>query len=140
MDARYPGRAIRTRDAIEQTAVVVVGTLVEPGTLSPGPPGTQHVDNAVFRIERTLTPSEGTSPRVAGTVRVSYTRQVFPAAAAEAALERGSSYVLFSTIKSPQQLNAIKIVPSSDEAARVVASAFGDGARHSSDPASSRMA
>jgi hypothetical protein len=137
---RHPGRSIRTRDAIEQTSIVVVGTLVEPGTVSPGPPGSQHVDNAVFRIERTLTPSEGTVPRVSGNVRVSYTRQVFPQASAEAPLERGASYVLFSTVQSPQQLHALKIVPHSDEAARVVATAFGDGARHSGDPSADRIA
>jgi hypothetical protein len=140
VEVKYTGRSIRTREAIEQTAVVVVGTLVEPGTVSPGPPGSQHVDNAVFRIERTLTPSEGAAPRVAGTVRVSYNRQVFPPSSAEAPLERGSSYVLFSAVHSPQKLNALKIVPSSDEAARVVATAFGDGARHLSDPSSNRIA
>ena len=139
-EGRHPGRSIRTRDAIEQTSVVVVGTLVEPGTVSPGPPGTQHVDNAVFRIDRTLTPQEGTAPRVSGTVRVSYNRQVFPESSAEAPLERGSSYVLFSTVHSPQRLHALKIVPHSEEATRVVASAFGDGARHSGDTSGDRIA
>ena len=140
MEVRHPGREIRTREAIERTSVVVVGTLVEPGIVSPGPPGAHDIDDAGFRIDRTLTPTAaGTSP-VSGTVRVWYTRQVFPEAAAEAALERGRPYVLFCTIQSPQRLFALKIVPHSEEAVRVVASAFDSGARHASGDSGGRVA
>jgi hypothetical protein len=140
VEARHPGGEIRTREAIEQTTVVLIGTLVEPGILSPGPPGAHAIDDATFRIDRTLTPTAaGTSP-VSGTVRVSYTRQLFPEASAEAPLERGRSYVLFCTIQSPQRLFALKIVPDNEEAVRVVASAFDGGARHSSGDPGDRVA
>jgi hypothetical protein len=139
MEAQHPGRSLRTRDAIERTSIVVLGTLVEPGTVSPGPPGSQHIDNAGFRIERTLTPAEGASTKISDNVRVSYTRQVFPQASAEAPLERGSSYVLFCTVHSPQRLHALKIVPHSEDAVRVVASAFAGGARHAGDTSADRI-
>lgn len=130
VEAKHPGTSIRTREAIERTSVVVIGTLVEPGTLSPGPPGAHRIDDAAFRIERTLTPGPAGVPPVSGTVKVSYTRQVFPEAEAEAQLERGRPYVLFCTVHSPQRLHALKVVPHSEEVDRVVASAFDGGARH----------
>jgi hypothetical protein len=140
MEARYAGRDMRTRTAIEQTSVVVVATLTEPGTPSPGPPGTQHIDGARFRVERTLSPAAGGAASVSGDVRVSYSRQVLPQAKAEAELERGSSYVLFCAVLAPGRLDAVKIVPHSDEAVRVVAAAFEGGAQHGTDPASQRFA
>jgi hypothetical protein len=140
VEAKHPGRAIRTRDAIEQTSVVVLGTLVEPGTVSPGPPGAQHIDDAGFRIERTLTPAGSGAQAVSGNVRVSYTRQVSPPAEAEPALERGAKFVLFCTIHSPRRLHALKVVPHSEEAVRVVASAFDNGARHPRDTSGDRIA
>jgi len=140
VQARLPGTAIRTREAIEKTAVVVLGRLVEQGTISPGPPGAQHVDDAQFRIERTLTPREGAAPSVSGTVRVSYTQRVFPEAKAEAPLERNASYVLFCTVHTPRRLHALKIIPHSEETVRIVASAFGAGARHAAPTASGRIA
>jgi len=140
VEARHPGAELRTRDAIEQTTVVLTGTLVDPGVVSAGPPGAHAIDAATFRIDRTLTPTAaGTSP-VAGTVRVSYNRQLFPEASAEAPLERGRSYVLFASILSPQRLFALKIVPHNEEAVRVVASAFDGGARHSSGDPGDRIA
>ena len=140
MEDRHPGGEIRTREAIEQTAVVLVGTLVDPGLVSPGPPGAHAIDDATFRIDRTLTPTAaGTSP-VSGTVRVSYNRQLFPQASAEAPLERGRSYVLFASILSPQKLFALKIVPNNEESVRVVASAFDGGARHSTGDPGDRIA
>jgi len=141
VEARYLGRGLRTRDAIERTSVVVVATLVEPGTLSPGPPGAQRIDEATFRIDDTLTPSGAASgPGSGRTVKLSYLRQVFPEAEAEAPLERGQRYVLFCTQMDARGLNALKIVPHSDEAVRVVASAFRGGARHSAPDAGERMA
>lgn len=140
MDARHPGRAIRTNEAIEQTSVVVMGTLVEPGTVSPGPPGAHDIDDATFRIDRTLTPAAGGSATVSGTVKISYTRQVLPEAEAEAQLERGRQYVLFCTVHSGQRLHALKAVPHSEEAVRVVASAFGSGARHAVRDSGTRIA
>lgn len=134
MEARHPGRQIRTTDAIERTSVVVLATLVAPGMVSPGPPGAQHVDDAGFRVERTLTPGGGRAPAVSGNVKVSYTRQIYPEAEADAALERGGKYVLFCTAHSAKRLHALKIVPHTDEALRVVASAFEGGARHGEAP------
>jgi hypothetical protein len=140
VEARYAGREIRTREAIEQTKIVVVATLMEPGTVSPGPPGTQHVDNAAFRVDRTLSPPASGAPSISGNVRVSYARQVFPESRAEAELQRGASYLLFCTVLAPGRLHATKIVPHSDDAVRVVAAAFEAGARQGADPASERFA
>jgi hypothetical protein len=132
-------RQIRTSDAIERTTHVVVGTLIETGTISPGPPGAHHVDEAKFRIERVLTP-RGTAPPISGTVSLSYTRQVLPEAHADPELQRGTKYVLFGTSKPGRRLHALKIVPHSDEAVRVVASAFAGGAKHSSGGSHARLA
>lgn len=140
MEARYPGRAIRTRDAIERTAAVVIGTLVEPGVVSPGPPGAHDVDDASFRIERMLTPPAAGVATISGTVKVSYTQQVFPEAEAEAPLERGRPYVLFCTAPAPKRLYALKVVPHSEDAVRVVASAFAGGARHAPAGPGARLA
>ena len=140
MNAKLPGQAIRTREAIERTTVVLLGRLVEQGGASPGPPGAQDVDDAQFRIERTLTPGGSAAPSVSGTVRVSYTRRVFPESKAEAPLERNASYVLFCTVHSPKRLHALKIIPHSEETVRIVASAFGAGARHAAPTGSDRIA
>jgi hypothetical protein len=130
VEAKHPGTDIRTRDAIEQTAIVVVGTLVEAGTLSPGPPGAHRIDNARFRVEEVLTPMSN-EPQLRNTLSLSYLRQVLPESAAEIAPQPGHRYVLFSTLKPGKKLHALKIVPHSAEAVRVVASAFGAGAAHS---------
>ena len=128
MESTYPGREVRTRDAIERTNIVVVASLVEPGVISPGPPGAHDIDNAKFRVERTLTPAG--APQVGREIRVAYTRQVIPASRAEAQLERGQSYLLFATVLAPRKLYALKIVPHSDEATKMVASTFRGGVQH----------
>jgi hypothetical protein len=140
VEARYPGGTIRTRDAIERSAIVLLGTLVEAGKSSPGPPGARHIDDARIRIERTLTPAGSGVPAVSGTVKVSYTQQVFPQAKAEAPLERGAKFVLFCTVTAPRQLHALKIVPHSEESVRVVASAFNSGGRHMGNTSGDRIA
>jgi hypothetical protein len=140
VEARLPGTAIRMRDAIERTTVVVLGTLLEPGVVSPGPPGAHHVDGARFRVDRTLTPGETSATPITGTVTVSYTRQVLPESRAEAPLEPNRPYVLFCTVHSPRRLHALKIIPHSEETARIVASAFGGGARHGVRPSPDRTA
>lgn len=140
MNAKLPGTAVRTREAIERTTVVLLGRLLDQGGASPGPPGAQHVDNARFRIDRTLTPGGGATPSISGTVRVSYTRRVFPQSKAEAALEPNATYILFCTVHSPKRLHALKIIPHSEETVRIVASAFGGGARHPTPTASDRIA
>jgi len=139
VEAGHPGRTIRTRDAIEQTTFVLVGTLVEPGTPSPGPPGAHRIDEARFRVEQVLTPSTG-APPPSGTFALSYIRQVFPEPVAEAEPQRGGRYVLFCTLKAGQRLHALKVVPHSEEAVRVVASAFGGGARHAGGDSGDRLA
>lgn len=130
MDVKHPGAGIRTRDAIEQSAVVVIGTLLEAGTASPGPPGAHRIDNAKFRVDEILTPTSK-EPIASNTMAVSYLRQVMPAAAAEAPLQTGMRYVLFCTLKPGRQLHALKLVPHSTEAVRIVANAFETGAQHS---------
>jgi hypothetical protein len=140
VEARYPGGTIRTRDAIERTSIVVLGTLVEAGKSSPGPPGARHIDDAGFRIERTLTPAGSSVPAVSGTVKLSYTQQVFPESKAEAPLQRGATFVLFCTVTAPRRLHALKIVPHSEESVRVVASAFESGLRHTADTSGDRIA
>jgi len=140
VEAKYTGHELRTRHAIEQTTIVLAATLVEPGTMSPGPPGEQHVDNAAFRVERTLSPAASGGKPISGNVRVSYSRQTFPEAHAEAELQRGTPYLLFCTILGPRRLHATKIVPDSEDAVRVVSAAFEGGARHGADPASERFA
>ena len=127
---RFPGRQIRTTDAIERTSVVVVARLAAPGVVSPGPPGAHHVDDARFTVVRTLTPSGVPAPRISGTVKVSYTRQVFPESEADTPLEQGAGYVLFCTMHTPTRLHALKILPHNEETTRVVASAFEAGTRH----------
>lgn len=138
MESPYPGREIRTRDAIERTNVVVIASLVEPGVVSPGPPGAHDIDGARFRVERTLTPDG--APQVGREITVAYTRQVVPPARAEAQLERGRSYLLFANVLAPRRLYALKVVPHSDEAARLVASAFSGGARHAVRDTDARLA
>jgi hypothetical protein len=139
VEARYQGRALRIRDAIEQTSVVVTGALVEPGTPSPGPPGAHRIDDATFRIDSALTP--GASSASSQTVKLSYLRQVFPESEAEAPLEPGQRYVLFCIeMGSNGGLSVIKIVPQSDETLRVVANAFQAGARHGRAESGERMA
>jgi hypothetical protein len=118
---------LRTRDAISQTTHVLAATLVESGSLSPGPPGAQHVDGARFRVDQTLSP--GSSAPLSGTLTVSYTRQVLPERSADPELRRGSKYVLFGTLTG-RRLHALKIVPYSEDTVRIVASAFAAGARH----------
>lgn len=140
MEARYPGGAVRTRDAIERTSIVVLATLVEAGKSSPGPPGSRDIDDASFRIERSLTPQGAGVPAVSGTVKVSYTQQVFPQSKAEAPLQRGARFVLFCTVTAPRQLHALKIVPHSEESLRIVASAFQSGARHTGGTSADRIA
>ena len=140
MEARLPGTAIRMRDAIERSTIVVLGTLLEAGVVSPGPPGAHHVDGARFRIDRTLTPGEASGAPITGAVTVSYTRQVLPESRAEASLEINRAYVLFCTVHSPKRLHALKIIPHSEETARIVASAFGGGARHAARPSPDRTA
>ena len=132
-------RHIRTRDAIERTTHVVAGTLIDTGTISPGPPGAHHIDEAKFRIEQVLTP-RGTAPSISGAVALSYTRQVLPEAHADPELQRGGRYVLFGTAKPGRRFHAIKILPHSDDAVRVVASAFAAGARHSGESPHARLA
>jgi len=132
-------RQIRTRDAIERTTHVVVGRLIEPGTISPGPPGAHHIDEAKFRIEQTLTPRDMAAP-ISGTVALSYTRQVLPKAHADPELQRGGRYLLFATAKPGRRLHALKIVAHSEEAVRVVASAFAGGARHAAEGPHARLA
>lgn len=139
MDARYPGGTIRTRDAIERTTHVFLGTLVEPGSLSLGPPGAQRIDDAKFLVEQTLTPAAGAAAPN-GTYRLSYYRQVLPESTTEAQPQRGGRYVLFCTLKAGRQLHAIKVVPHSEEAVRIVASAFGGGARHAATDRGDRLA
>jgi hypothetical protein len=63
------------------------------------------------------------------TVKVSYLRQVYPVCTAST-LERGRRYVFFCTRLGAQELHAVKIMPHSEDAVRVVASAFQGGARH----------
>jgi hypothetical protein len=121
---------IRTRDAIEQTAIVVAGTLTDAGTPSPGPPGAHRIDNAKFRVEQVLTPTSKEDVR-SDTMTMSYLRQVIPASVAEAPPQAGQRYVLFCTLKPGRRLHALKILPHSNEAVRIVASAFESGARHS---------
>lgn len=140
VEARYPGGKIRTRDAIEQTAVVILGTLAQAGTASPGPPGARHIDGARVRVERTLTPAGPGVPAVSGTVSVSYTQQVFPQSKAEAPLEPGAKVLMFCTVTGPQHLHAIKIVPHSEESVRIVASAYEGGARHAGGVPGDRIA
>jgi hypothetical protein len=140
VNAKLPGTAVRTREAIERTTVVLLGRLLEQGGASPGPPGAQHVDNARFRIERTLTPGGSAAPSISGEVRVSYTRRVFPQSKAEAPLEPNASYVLFCTVHSPKRVHALKIIPHSEETVRIVASAFSAGARHAAPITSDRIA
>ena len=130
MEANHPGTGIRTRDAIEQTGLVVAGTLVAVGTPSPGPPGAHRIDNARFRVEEILTPM-ASEPLQSNTLTLSYIRQVLPESAAEAAPQVGRRYVLFCTLKPGQKLHALKMLPHSADAVRVVASAFESGARHS---------
>jgi hypothetical protein len=132
-------RQMRTRDAIEQTTHVLVATLVETGTLSPGPPGAHHVDGAKFHVEQVLTPRTGTT-QPSGTLTVSYTRHVLPEAHADPELRSGSKYVLFGTLKSGRRLHALKVVPHSEEALRIVASAFASGARHAAGSQGTRPA
>ena len=121
-------RQLRTRDAIAQTTHVLAATLLESGTLSPGPPGAQHVDGARFRVDQTLSPPGDSAPP-SGTLIVSYTRQVLPAQTADPELRRGSKYILFGTLRG-RRLHALKIVPDSEDTVRIVASAFAAGARH----------
>ncbi len=130
MEAKHPGTGIKTRDAIEQTAVVVVGTLVEAGTLSPGPPGAHRIDNAKVRVEELLTPRSN-EPVLRSTLSVSYLRQVLPESAAEIAPQPGRRYVLFCTLKPGGRLHALKVLPHSAEAVAIVARAFESGAAHS---------
>ena len=129
MEPKHPGTGIRTRDAIEQTAIVVSGTLMDAGTLSPGPPGAHRIDNAKFRVEEVLTPTTA-APLQSGTLALSYLRQVVPASVAEAEPQPGNRYVLFCTLKPGRRLHALKILPHSGEAVRIVASAFEGGAQH----------
>lgn len=132
MEARYPGRSLRTRDAIQRTGLVVVGTLVEPGTVTLGPPGASRIDRATFNVEQVLTPSAGgTTPP--GRYALSYIRQTLPESSADSALRRGERYVLFCTVMPGKRLDALKVVPYSDEAGRIVASAFSAGARHTTE-------
>jgi hypothetical protein len=130
VETKLPGIELRTREAIEQSGVVVVGTLVDPGVVSPGPPGEQDIDDATFRIERTLSPAGAGAPHASGTVKLSYSRRVFPESAAEAAMERGQSYVLFCTKPAQKRLYALKAVPHSEDAVRVVVAAFSAGVKH----------
>jgi hypothetical protein len=130
VEAKYPGSGIRTRDAIEQTGLVVAGTLVEVGTPSPGPPGAHRFDNARFRVEEILTPVSN-EPLPGNALSLSYIRQVIPESAAEIAPQAGRRYVLFCTLKPGRQMHALKMLPHSAEVVRMVASAFETGARHS---------
>ena len=132
MEANHPGKGLRTRDAIEQSALVVAGTLVEVGTPSPGPPGAHRMDNARFRVEQILTPMSS-EPLQGNTLSLSYLRQVLPESAAEAAPQAGQRYILFCTLKPGRRLHALKMLPHSSEAVRIVASAFESGARHAAD-------
>jgi len=132
VEARYTGRTLRTREAIERTAVVVIGRLVEPGKARLGPPGASRISHARFDVERVLTPSAA-STAPPGAYRVSYNRQTLPESEAEAALQRGERYVLFCTAHPGKQLDALKIVPYSEEANRVVVAAFSAGARHAAE-------
>jgi hypothetical protein len=127
VDSIYLGQGLRTRDAIKRTSVVVGATLVEP----PGRPGSG--DGATVRIDEILTPAD-VAPNAAAvwsgrTVKVSYLRQVFPECPASS-LERGRRYVFFCTRIAEAELHALKIMPHSEDAVRVVASAFEGGARH----------
>jgi hypothetical protein len=140
VQANNTGTEMRTRDAIEQTSIVVIATLVQPGVVSAGPPGAHHIDDAGFRVERALTPPAGAASPVAANVKVSYTRQVYPEAIAEPPLERGRRYVLFCNIHSRLRLHALRIVPHSEETVRVVARAFDAGARHSGGDPGDRVA
>lgn len=126
---RYPGRAVRTRDAIEQTTQVLSGTITGTGNVSPGPPGAHDIDGATLRVDQVLTPNASTGVTPGQTVSLSYTRQVFPESEAEAELQQGQRYVLFCRSHG-RAVVALKAVPHSREQLRIVASAFRAGARH----------
>ena len=92
-------------------------------------PGAHFVNGARFRVDQTLSP--GSAAPLSGTLTVSYIRQVLPPRSADPELQRGSKYILFGTLTG-RRLHALKIVPHSDEAVRIVASALAAGARHES--------
>ena len=122
---------MRTRDAIEQSGVVVAGTVVDPGTPSAGPHDERPIDNARFRVEEILTPMAGARRAPRETVTLSYVRHAQPGVAAEHAPEAGRRYILFCTLEPQRQMHALKMLPHSPDVARMVASNFESGARHS---------
>jgi hypothetical protein len=129
--SRYPGAGLRTRDAIEQSGVVVAGTVVDPGAPAAGLHGERPIDNARFRVEEILTPMSGARRALRETVTLSYVRHAQPGSAPEHAPQAGRRYILFCTLEPQRQMHALKMLPHSPDAARMVASSFESGARHS---------
>jgi hypothetical protein len=127
---RYPGACIRTRDAIAQSGVVVAGTVIDAGTPSPGRRDGCPIENARFRVEEILTPMPGAAP-APETLTLSYVRHSQPGPAAEHPPRAGRRYVLFCTLEARRQMHALKMLPHSPDVARMVASTFDNGARHS---------
>ena len=128
--SKYPGARMRTRDAIEQSGVVVAGTVVDAGT-PPGPHDERPINNARFRVEEILTPMAGSPRPPRETLTLSYVRHGQPGPAAEHAPQAGRRYVMFCTLEPRRQMHALKMLPHSPDVARMVASSFESGARHS---------
>ena len=106
MAEHFTGRAMTIEAAVATATDLVVGELLEPGRPDPGAPGETYYDGARLHVIRTLSGTVAPQKEVAFT----YTRQTFPASAAESPLVKGETFVFFLLLKPDGGLRAIKIL------------------------------
>jgi hypothetical protein len=105
-DEYFTGRAMTVADAKKAAADIVVGETLDTGKANPDAPGQIFHDGARLRVTSTL--AGKLSPgRELG---FSYTRQVLPAADAEAAPVKGESFIFFLAAGRNGGYRAIKIL------------------------------
>jgi hypothetical protein len=109
MEEHYVGRFTEAHTAVDIANAIIAAVLVNPGLVEPGPPGQAQHHNATIRVLHDPT------NELLGEQTIDYAVQRFPESIAEQGPQQGEQNIFFLERKPDNSLEAIKILPATNE-------------------------